>query len=109
MSIEHDMENAAICTKALCPMQWDRISEDCNIKECPWRTEALRPELSANGLYYKCPQCGNVLFCYVDGFCSRCGKRITWSYVPLVHGDGGTTNVEEAVKKLRLESEEGKA
>lgn len=27
------------CSKRMCPMQYDKISDDCNIKTCQYRTE----------------------------------------------------------------------
>lgn len=27
------------CSKRMCPMQHDIISDDCNVKDCPYRTE----------------------------------------------------------------------
>lgn len=32
------------CSKVRCPMQHDTISNDCNIEECPYRTEEINPE-----------------------------------------------------------------
>lgn len=33
------METLSKCTKIKCPFQYDKISSDCNIPECPYRTE----------------------------------------------------------------------
>ncbi len=32
------------CSKIRCPMQHDTISDDCNIDDCPYRTEAIEPQ-----------------------------------------------------------------
>ena len=32
------------CSKRTCPIQHDTISEDCNIEDCPYRTEDIEPQ-----------------------------------------------------------------
>ena len=32
------------CSKTRCPMQHDTISDDCNLDDCPYRTEAIEPQ-----------------------------------------------------------------
>lgn len=32
------------CSKIRCPMQHDTISQDCDIENCPWRTEDVEPQ-----------------------------------------------------------------
>ncbi len=31
------------CTKKNCPMQYNKVDENCDIKDCPWRTEQSTP------------------------------------------------------------------
>ena len=32
------------CSKRMCPMQYDTISNDCDVKSCPYRTEDIEPQ-----------------------------------------------------------------
>ena len=32
------------CSKRMCPMQHNIISDDCDIKDCPYRTEDVEPQ-----------------------------------------------------------------
>ena len=32
------------CSKRLCPIQYNTISNDCDIKNCPYRTEDIDPQ-----------------------------------------------------------------
>ena len=32
-------EGCYLCTKRRCPIQYDKISKDCNLKSCEFRTE----------------------------------------------------------------------
>lgn len=66
------------CTKERCPMNASTISDDCNIETCPWRTEALIPRLSMNGLWYECPVCGRRLTKDLNNYCAQCGRRVKW-------------------------------
>lgn len=72
------MDDDDVCTKERCPMQWNTISDDCNVVGCPWRTGALRPKVSISGLFYQCPKCGRFLNKGIDNFCARCGGRLKW-------------------------------
>ena len=51
------------CTKINCPMQYDKVSDDCDIKTCIYRTERKKDNwitvLSENGWAdHICPVCG---------------------------------------------------
>lgn len=72
-------QDNTVCTKERCPMNASTISDDCNIKTCPWRTEGVKPRLSVSGLWYECPVCGKHLTRYEDYYCARCGKRVKWN------------------------------
>lgn len=72
-------QDNTVCTKERCQMNASTISDDCNIKTCPWRTEAVEPKVSINGLWYECPVCGKHLTKYEDNYCSGCGKAVKWS------------------------------
>ena len=72
-------EEHSVCTKENCPMNANTISDDCNLKTCPWRTEALTPKVSMSGLWYECPTCGRHLTKDIDHYCARCGRRIKWT------------------------------
>ena len=72
-------QDNTICTKERCPMNASTISDDCNVKTCPWRTEAVVPRLSMSGLWYECPVCSRHLIKYEDNYCARCGKRVKWN------------------------------
>ena len=71
-------QDNTVCTKERCPMNASTISDDCNIKTCPWRTEAVEPKPSLSGLWYECPICGRHLTKYEDNYCARCGERVKW-------------------------------
>ena len=72
-------QDNTICTKERCPMNASTISDDCNVKTCPWRTEAVVPRLSMSGLWYECPVCSRHLIKYEDNYCARCGKWVKWN------------------------------
>lgn len=72
-------QDNTICTKERCPMNASTISDDCNVKTCPWRTETVVPRLSMSGLWYECPVCSRHLIKYEDNYCARCGKRVKWN------------------------------
>ena len=38
------------CSKIKCPMQHDMVSDDCNIEDCPYRTEVVEPQEVINAL-----------------------------------------------------------
>ena len=67
-----------VCTKERCPVNANSISDDCNVKTCPWRTEAVKPRLSMSGLWYECPVCNRHLTKFEDHYCARCGKAVEW-------------------------------
>lgn len=71
-------QDNTVCTKERCPMNASTISDNCDVKTCPWRTEAVEPRLSISGLWYECPVCGRHLTQYEDNYCARCGKRVKW-------------------------------
>lgn len=71
-------QDNTVCTKERCPMNVSTISDDCNIKTCPWRTEAVEPKRAIGEPWYECPVCGRHLTQYEDNYCSRCGKRVKW-------------------------------
>lgn len=37
------------CSKRMCPMQYN-ISDDCDIKDCPYRTEDVEPQEAIKAL-----------------------------------------------------------
>lgn len=67
-----------VCTKERCPVNASSISDNCNIKTCPWRTEAVKPQPSMSGLWYECPVCKRHLTKDEDNYCARCGRRVKW-------------------------------
>lgn len=71
-------QDNTICTKERCPVNANSISDDCNVRTCPWRTEAVVPKVSMSGLWYECPVCHGHLTKHEDHYCSRCGKRVKW-------------------------------
>lgn len=72
-------QDNTICTKERCPMNASTISDDCNVKTCPWRTEAVVPKLANNRPWFECPVCGKHLLSHEDRYCSGCGKRVKWN------------------------------
>jgi len=47
------------CTKARCPMQFGTVPDDCDLKDCMYRTESnIRVEIIVNG---NCMLCGKPL------------------------------------------------
>ena len=78
LELLNEREAHSVCTKERCPMNANTITEDCNVKTCPWRTEALTPKVSISGLWYECPVCGRYLTEDVDHYCGRCGRKVKW-------------------------------
>lgn len=71
-------QDNTVCTKERCPVNASAISDDCNVKTCPWRTEAVVPRLVKNRPWFECPVCGRLLLSHKDHYCSGCGKRVKW-------------------------------
>lgn len=79
LALLKEQEAHSVCTKENCPMNANTISEECNVKTCPWRTEALIPKVSMSGLWYECPACGRHLTKDIDHYCAQCGRRVKWN------------------------------
>jgi hypothetical protein len=79
LALLKEQEVHSVCTKENCPMNANTISDDCNVKTCPWRTEAFTPKVSMGGLWYECSTCGRHLTKDIDHYCPQCGKAVKWN------------------------------
>ena len=63
------------CTKINCPIQMDYISNDCDIKTCPYRTEKQIGKWKNVALFTReCSECGAQIHeLEYDNFCPNCG------------------------------------
>lgn len=79
------MGGMSVCTKERCPIQWDKISDDCNVRECLYRTEAYKPTIACADNYDElCPswyQCSACKFPIDKGdrYCRYCGRAVKWN------------------------------
>lgn len=78
------MESLNVCTKERCPIQWDKVSDDCNLQECPYRTEAYKPTITYadnfdghGSCWYQCGACKFPID-KGDRFCRWCGRAVKW-------------------------------
>ena len=63
------------CTKINCPIQMNYISNDCDIKTCPYRTERQIGKWKNVALFTReCSKCGAQFHeLEYDNFCPNCG------------------------------------
>lgn len=63
------------CTKINCPIQMNYISNDCDIKTCPYRTERKIGKWKNVALFTReCSECGAQFHeLEYDNFCPNCG------------------------------------
>ena len=66
------------CTKLNCPFQLDVIPDDCDEKECLWRTEEKTGEKTAKVVNYVCDRCGFWLTDGIMDYCPGCGAKLEW-------------------------------
>ena len=39
------------CSKRMCPIQYNIVSDDCDVKSCPYRTEDIEPQVVISAVY----------------------------------------------------------
>ena len=63
------------CTKINCPIQMNYISNDCDIKTCPYRTEYKNGKWKNVAFFTReCSECGAQFHeLEYDNFCPNCG------------------------------------
>ena len=63
------------CTKINCPIQMNYISNNCDIKTCPYRTERQIGKWKNVALFTReCSECGAQIHeLEYDNFCPNCG------------------------------------
>lgn len=68
-------ERKGKCTKINCPIQMNYISNDCDIKTCPYRTEHKNGKWKNIALFTReCSECGAQFHeLEYDNFCPNCG------------------------------------
>ena len=68
------------CTKINCPIQMSYISNDCDIKTCPYRTERQIGKWKNVALFTReCSECGAQFHeLEYDNFCPNCGAKLEW-------------------------------
>ena len=67
--------NKGKCTKINCPIQMNYISNDCDIKTCPYRTEYKKGKWKNVAFFTReCSECGAQFHeLEYDNFCPNCG------------------------------------
>lgn len=73
-----ESERKGKCTKINCPIQMNYISNDCDIKTCPYRTEHKNGKWKNIALSTReCSECGAQFHeLEYDNFCSNCGANM---------------------------------
>ncbi len=73
-----ELEQKGKCTKTNCPIQINYISNDCDIKTCPYRTERKIGKWKNIAFYVrKCSECGKEFYeLEYDNFCPNCGANM---------------------------------
>ena len=68
------------CTKTNCPIQMNYISNDCDIKTCPYRTEYRSGKWKNIAFFTReCSECGAQFHeLEYDNFCPNCGTKMEW-------------------------------
>ena len=66
------------CTKINCPIQMNYISNDCDIKTCPYRTERKKGKWTGDC----CSCCGVSKYNYIKMVDDECGPFGTWNFCP---------------------------
>lgn len=64
------------CTHEHCPLQYNYVSNDCDISECPWRTVRKQGHwiISSDGYYPYCSECkSEPKSGEMTDFCPSCG------------------------------------
>ena len=69
------------CTKINCPIQMNYISNDCDIKTCPYRTERKIGKWKNIALFTReCSGCGAQFHeLEYDNYCPNCGAKMEWN------------------------------
>ena len=76
-----ESEQKGKCTKINCPIQMNYISNDCDIKTCPYRTEHKNGKWKNVALFTReCSECGAQFHeLEYDNFCPNCGAKMEWN------------------------------
>ena len=79
------------CTKINCPIQMDYISNDCDIKTCPYRTERQIGKWKNVALFTReCSECGAQFHeLEYDNFCPNCGADMRQQDIPMEYFENG--------------------
>ena len=67
------------CTHERCPLQYNYVSDNCDISECPWRTVRKQGHwiISSDGYYPYCSECkSEPKNGEMTDFCPSCGAKM---------------------------------
>ena len=87
----YQKEKTSKCTKTNCPIQMEYISNDCDIKTCPYRTERKIGKWKNVALFTReCSECGAQIHeLEYDNFCPNCGADMREEDIPIEYFESG--------------------
>lgn len=61
------------CDHKNCPLQYNYVSDDCDISECPWRTVGKQGRWIDMDDHVMCSCCGATHYGVDKNYCPNCG------------------------------------